>query len=364
MWRGAGALALAASALLVGFGGSPAQAASTLPITGTSWYWSEQVKPIGVVCPPPPLPQDPSQCVAPPGQVTALPAPDVPDGDLAVAAKNDGIDKVTALHIDLGAVPLGSTVKDATLRLVEDAKAGNINNTTNPKIIATPTDYFADGANANPLDQAPNMEQQPQTQGARTLVGTDGVWTFDITGQLNACLATGDPACGVGLRPPFTQGGSFEVVWFGLTSKDPTFTEANKPTVTATVVAGTEVTTTTVTVPLDTTPTQPSVTTSPPSDQQFTPGFVSVGSPLPATSATSTSTTTTPPKTGTAAPRIRRAAHVGKAPPLAFFLAALGLAALVGSSMVALGDAGEPVPARRGSVVQALERRGRASPVE
>ena len=40
-----------------------------------------------------------------------------------------------------------------------------------------------------------------------------------------------------------------------------------------------------------------------------------------------------------------------------FYLAFVGLAGLLGSSMYALGEGGEPVPARRGSVVRTLERR-------
>jgi hypothetical protein len=56
--------------------------------------------------------------------------------------------------------------------------------------------------------------------------------------------------------------------------------------------------------------------------------------------------------------------HIGKvkrAPPLAFYLAVLAFALLVGGSMVALGDAGEPVIERQGSVMRTLERRNPTS---
>jgi hypothetical protein len=368
--RTAGALALGASALLVGYGGGTAQAASTFPVTGISWYWASQAKPVGAICPPDPVPPNPALCVPPLGSPPApVPTPDVQAGDFAVAAKNDGIDKVAALHIDLASVPAGATVQDAVLRLIEDPGSTGAAQTT-AKIFATPTDYFADGATAQPLDQAPNMEKSPQTAGVRatqsdaTTAKVTNVWSFDVTGQLNACLAANEASCPLGLRPAFLQSGTYQVVWYGsAAATNTTFSDAVKPTVTATVVAGTGSTTTTAFIPPDTTPVQPSVNLPPtPEQQSFGQDFVSVGSPLPAVS-TPTSTTTTIARKAASAPRIRPIAHAKRALPLAFFLAALGAVALFGSGMVALGDLGEPVPARRGSVVRALERRAGGRPV-
>jgi hypothetical protein len=360
--RGAGALGLAASTLVFGYGGTPAQAASTLPATGASWYWSAQIQPIGAICPPPPLPQDPTQCQTPPGQVTALPAPDVPAGDIAVSAKNDGADKVAAIHIDLSSVPDGATITGASLRLVEDSAGGNLDQTT-AKVVATPTDYFADDGAGQPINQAPKMDGQPQVTGTRSADPTGATWTFDVSGQLNDCLKNFSFSCGIGLRPPSTAGGTFEVVWFGPKTQAATATQASKPSVTATIVTGTSDTTTTTFASVTTPTTFPSSSSTPSGTlpSSVTPSFVNVGQPLPSVTPPST-TATTVAKSTTPKLNIRRAAKVNHTPPLAFFLAALGLAALVGSSMVALGDAGDPVPARRGSVVRTLERRMGALP--
>ena len=46
-----------------------------------------------------------------------------------------------------------------------------------------------------------------------------------------------------------------------------------------------------------------------------------------------------------------------RALPWAFWLALIGVVALVGASTLALGDLGEPAVERRGSVLRTLERR-------
>jgi regulator of protease activity HflC (stomatin/prohibitin superfamily) len=59
-------------------------------------------------------------------------------------------------------------------------------------------------------------------------------------------------------------------------------------------------------------------------------------------------------------PPIKRTSTGGKpnkALPFAFFLAALGVIALLGSFMFTLGEAGDPVVARTGTVFRTLDER-------
>lgn len=345
-------------AVLIGYGGTPAGAADTFPAPASSWYWADQIQPLGAVCAPSPAPPD--ACVFPLGQAGQLPAPDVPKGDLAVSARNGGINKVAVVTVDLSAVPENATLSDAALRLVEDTSGGNQNTATNPAILATPVDYYASNQDARPIGEAPDMTGQPQKPGARALVGTDNVWTFDVTGLLNNCLANFNTSCGIGLRPPYIGSSqTFQAVWYGprtTTTDSPTVTPAKKPSVSATVVpgSGTETTTTTV----FTEPFEPSIVpTSPPVEEPLTTPFLSVGPPVSPPAVAPTSTTI--PFRRVTTPTVRRTS-TDRTPPVAFFLAALGLIGLLGSSMVALGPMGEPVPARRGSVLRTLERMGAA----
>jgi hypothetical protein len=332
--------------IAAGYGSGPARAADTYKASGTSWYWADQVQSIGVICPPDPVPQ---QCVPAVGQAGQLPSPDVPSGDMTVSVRNSSTNKLSALTIDLSSVPSGSSVTGATLKLVEDPAGGNSGQTGGATVVATGADYYAQNADARPINEAPNAVGTG-AEGKREMSGTDGVWTFDVTAVLNKCLADFTANCAVRLAPPAQPSGTYEVVWYGDRSTSPTASAANKPAVTATVVQG-EPTTTTPTFDTTSDTTLPSVTTTPATTSTSTSSFLSAGPPVPAPAVTTT--TTTRPRT----PTLRRVAKVDRVPPLGFYLAALGLAGLIGSSMYALGDDGEPVPPRRGSVVRTLERR-------
>src|SRR5947208_1412381 len=85
--RVASAAALGLGILVLGYGGGTARAADTYGVTGTSWYWADQLQSIGVICPPDPLPQD--ECAPAVGQAGQLPAPDVPMGDMVVNMRNN-----------------------------------------------------------------------------------------------------------------------------------------------------------------------------------------------------------------------------------------------------------------------------------
>lgn len=341
-----------AGALFIGYSGTPAQAATQFPAPSSSWYWADQIQPLGAVCAPAPAPPD--TCVFPLGQANSLPSPDVPAGDIAASARNNSINKVAAVTIDLSTVPENATLANATLRLVEDTTAsGNQNQATGATVLATPVDYYAADQDARPIGEAPDMSGQPQVQGVRAMSGTDGVWTFVVTGILNKCLEDFQLSCGVGLRPPTTGGGTFGVVWYGPRNASPTVTNEKKPSVSADVVPGSGTTTTTEAPPDDTFVPDvipPSSTSS--DDTSSTPAFLSVG---PAVAPPASAPTTTIPVRRIAGPSVQRAS-TDRTPPFAFFLAAIGLAGLLGSSMVALGDSGDPVPARQGSVMRTLER--------
>ena len=334
-----GVAAVASGLLVLVPGGSPA-GADTAAVNG-SWFWLDQ---------PPSVPgEGPVPAVGQPaGNIVP---PDVPSGDIAVTVRNDTSDKETYLHVDTSAIAPGSTVANFVLTLHEDtthpsagAQAAQIN--------ALPvSDFFADGGEARPYDERPHLAKGPVIAGKRS---DQGVWTFDITSVVSSWLSGDLPNNGVGLVPP---SGSFEVVWVGPGSSD----TADKPTATGDVT------------PLGpsseslgsagSTSTQASTgAAAPVSPTSSTGSFVSVGTPVIGT-ATSASVPTPAASTPPAVrlPVRRAVARTHGAPPVGFFLVGAGIITLVAAGLVALGELGEPLPARQGSVLRTLERRAIAS---
>src|SRR3954469_8276799 len=130
------ALVLMSMQLLVA---APLPALAEDSTVSAGWYFAEQPDPL-----PPPI-----------GTPAAVPPPDVPAGDWAVAAKpapsaDQQSDKETYLHVDLSAVPAGAKLSALKLTLKEDAAGANLNSAA-AVIEAHPvTDFFADGATASP----------------------------------------------------------------------------------------------------------------------------------------------------------------------------------------------------------------------
>jgi hypothetical protein len=309
--------------------------ADTAPVVGGSWYWFEQA-PRNVPNSPTPL-----------GFPAALPAPpDVPSGDLAVAIKGGdpgsgtdaADDKESFLHIDTAAIPTGSSVSRFKLTLKEDPNGRSLN-AANATIKAYPvTGFFADGVAAGSWEDRPSFDRT-LAEGAGTRA-PDGIWTFDLTGIVGKWVAGTLPNNGLAFVAAGVMPGTqpFQVVW--ATSPLPTTDGAFTPPE-STETPTTEVTSDTATIDSGPVVITPDVST---------PFVAPVETPVPTAAGP-----TIAPTGGRARPIARsRADH---ALPAAFFLAAIAVLGLVGTAVVALGEAGEPIAPRRGSVMRALERR-------
>ena len=314
---------------------SPTAARADSAAVNGSWYWADQPAPIPGSGPVPAVGQ-------PAGNLTP---PNVPAGDFAVAEHNSASNKETYLHVDTSAIATGSTVSNFVLTLTEDPSSLG-SQAADGLIVALPaTDFFADGAEARPYGERPSHVDKPAIAGKRS---TTGVWTFDISPIVNSWLSGSLSNNGLAM---VGTSGNFEVVWAGSNSS------AGKPTAMGDVSAGggsagsgsssgsisSAPSSSSGAAPVDTS-----------SSSGAAPPFLSVGSPTPASPLPTTVTTVAK---NTARPKLRRAASSHGAPPLGFFIIALGVVALAGSSMVALGDAGEPRPRRQGTVLRTLERR-------
>src|SRR5439155_5890563 len=122
----------AAAVVLAGLGRVAMADTPATPVTGGSWFWSQQIEP-------------------PPNTVQQrLPTPDVPANDFAVALRNGQSDKESFLHVDTSAIADGSTVSGFKLTLKEDTAApGNLNQTGAAIEARMVTDFFADGTAGN-----------------------------------------------------------------------------------------------------------------------------------------------------------------------------------------------------------------------
>jgi hypothetical protein len=312
---------LTAAAVSLCFFPTPASAAAA-PVTGGSWWWAEQ---------PEPLP-------APVGQPAGnVPAPEVPASDFAVAYKAGASDKTTAVHIDTSEIPTGSTVSSFTLTFLEDPAAQQVAADGAQIKAFAASSYFADGGQARPFSEVPAYDANGPSALGKV---NNHIWTFDITPIVAAWVAGTAPNNGVvlvGLGPD----PGFEVIWSG--SQPPPTTAGS------------------VTPPVGSTET-PSDGTGLGQTSPATPEAVAIGPDFAAPVVAPVLAPAAPaPATSAGASRIRVAGAVKKPQrglPPSFLLAGVMVIGLVGAAGVALGDAGEPALARKGSVVRTLERLG------
>ena len=302
---------------------APAAAAS-VQVTGGSWYALEGAS-------------APSSSPVP-VSVPALPTPDVPDGDFPVAVRAGQADRETFLHLDTSAIPHGATVPKLVLLLAEDANAANANADSARIEAAAVKSYFSDGSKGASFDARPDVDTA--TASAPGVRGADGTWTFDITpiAQKWADGTLANNGIGLVASSP-TPADTWEVVWIGTGARGPR-TEGS------------------VQVPA-----------APPANSSSSPA-------PPRASAATVELTAAPPLTpapAIAAPPVTALPEI-QTPPVhpiqtiaagrsshgiagALWLGLLLVLGFVLASMVALGEAGEPVLERRGSVLRALERR-------
>jgi hypothetical protein len=311
-----------------------ARAATKAAVTG-GYYWADQPAPA------------PSPIGQPAGN---LANPSVPTGDWAVAARNDQSNMETYIHIDLSAFPAGGTASSFILHVEEDTSATSAANTAGTAAIDAVVihEYYGDGVVARPYGERPEVPAGAvKVHGTRS---TTGDWTWDVTSFVSECLAKGETACGIGLLPGT---GTFQV---DLVGSDNPNTAGNlylpygegdvAPSSTTGTTADTSLTTTTT----DTTPTTTAPSVVPTTPTPTSPVTAAIDNPAPAPAA---------PRLVAPTPR-RTAATGGKADhalPFVFFLAGLGVVALLGASAVTLGEAGEPMPARSGRVFSKLDQR-------
>jgi hypothetical protein len=320
---------------------APAQTAATVPVTGGSWYWMEQV---GTVQPPAGTPAPP---VAPPG---ALPTPDVPAGDFPVAVVGGQPDKESFLQLDSSAIQPGSTVHSLVLTLHEDSAGGNISASTATIEARAVTGFMAGGAQGAPWVNRPQYDTTgPAVAGKRA---PDGTWTFELA-PIAARWASGDLSNnGLALVPAAPQQGqSYEVVWFGPGGAKPPATAGS------------------VDPPPPGSPeaqASSGVGASAAADQSAGPVSITADtSGAGLTTTASPSIGSTPPAVGASVPNprpqtptsVRTIGSSHRAPPWGFYLAILAVIALIGASTLSLGELGEPEPERQGGVLRTLERR-------
>jgi hypothetical protein len=334
---------LAATGMALGGPAGPAGAATTVQVTGGSWYYAGQT-------PSPPVV----------GQPAKSPTPEVPDTDFPVAAAAGQSNKETYLHIDTAAIPAGSTVASLKLVLSEDAAASSVAASL-AGIVAEPvTGFFVDGTKAAPYSERPSVDASVKAKGTRA---ADGTWTFDITAIANRWVSGQLANNGVALVPSGDPGQSFEVVWAGASPPPTTEGQVVPPAGASEQAAGGSGQPGTspsggLAAAGPTQPIEPDFATPVTAPTQLSPaappGAATVTGGATAGGATG--------KGGSAAAGRHRTGHASPAPPPAFWLGLAALVALVAAGAVALGDRGEPAPARQGSVLAVLERRRAARP--
>jgi hypothetical protein len=298
-------------------------------VTDGSWFWAGQ---------PDPLPQAGYQ---------PLPHPDVPAGEFAVGSRNGSSDKETYLHIDTSDWTTGTTVTRMVLKVKEDSAAGNANAMmADGKIQARAVvDYFGGGTEGAPYSQKPSTVKSDAADGKR---GDDGTWTFDITAIASKWASGTLTNSGIGLVPNATTSDNYQVVWQGASTMT-VEADVSGPTSSSGSQSGSEFPvfgsgSTSNTTPTAATPTGGGDITQPVS-----------GDTTPTTSAPATTTTSS--AKSVAEPRTHRTtAHSHHGLPAVFILVVLFILALVAAGAVALGELGEPIETRRGSVLRRLER--------
>ena len=324
-WLATPALSLGLVALFA----APAAAAS-VQVTGGPWYALETAS-------------APSSSPVP-VSVPALPTPDVPDGDFPVAVRAGQADRETFLHLDTSVIPHGATVPKLVLLLTEDANGGNANAESARIEALAVKSYFADGSKGASFDSRPDVDTSSAS--APGVRGAGGAWTFDITPIVQKWADGTLANNGIGLVASSpTPADTWEVVWIGTGAQGPR-TEG------------------TVQVPAPAPPpasgSSAAPTPAPAATVELTPAppltpAPAVASP-PATALPQIETPPVHPIQTIAAAGRSRHGIAG-----ALWLALLLVLGFVLASMVALGEAGEPVLERRGSVLRALERRAHTS---
>jgi len=310
---------------------APAQTSATVPVTGGSWYWQEQVGSVN----------GPTGPVAPP---SGLPAPDVPTGDFPVSVVGGQPDKESFLQLDSSAIPAGSTVSRLELKLTEDTTGGNLNASMATIEARAVTGFLASGDAGKPWASRPQYDTSgPGAPGKRD---ANGNWTFDLATIAAGWTSGQQSNNGIALVPAAPQQGqSYEVVWFGPGGAKPPTVEGSitppAPGTPAAEAAGIEST------PTDQSAAPVSITPDT-SGAGVTTETPSVAAPAPAAAAPAPAT-----RNPTA---VRAISSRHGAPPWGFYLAVLAVIALIGASTLSLGELGEPEPERQGGVLRALER--------
>ncbi|MDQ1402122.1 MAG: hypothetical protein QOG03_438 [Actinomycetota bacterium] len=317
-------------------GARGAAGSSAAPVTGGSWWWAEQPDPINNPGP------------APVGQPAGnqIP-PDVPEGDFVVAAKAGQVDKLSGLHIDTSAIPTGSTVSAFTLTLQEDKNANSLGGGTAVIKAYPAVDFFNDGSQARPTSEAPKYDVNGPSATAK--LTTNGTWVFDLQAIVQAWASGTVSNNGIVIAPGSDPSNNFEVVWSG----------AQPPPVTDGAFIA----------PAGSTDSSGGFDSS--ASLGGSGGSLDSGAATTSINPDFTTPVSAPTPSGTPAapPSVRppqsvSLGHIGKvkrAPTLPFLLAIVAFGVLVAGCMIALGDAGEPVIERRGSVMRTLERRNPSS---
>ena len=296
---------------------SPARAGQVM-VSG-SWYWAQQ---------PDPLPQ--------PIGTVPVPHPDVPGNDVAVSMLNGMADKVTYLGLDFSALPAGSTVSQAVLKLSEDPGGASLNQTAAKILIQPSKGFVASGSSGAPISQAPGADGGgPTAKGVRDAKGT---WTFDVTAVLAAEVGGAKPANGLAVIPD-PNSDNFQIVWKQASAA------VLDVTATPPAPAVTEAVTTAVS----------ELTTPPASDLGG-----SLGAPLAPLPSDTTPSSVAVPSTQqlAAAPaptRVRLTRHGRPGLTAPFGLAFAGIVVLALGTGAVLGERGEPVERRPGSVLRRIE---------
>lgn len=340
----------------------PASAASA-PVSKGSWYWREQIKSLDTPAGP---------VASPTGPITP---PDVPRGDLAVATQGGQSDKETYLHVDTSQIPAHSTIKAFSLTLKEDPGGGNSNTSGAKIVVLAVTGFSSDGVQAGAWADRPAVA----TTGASPpgVRGADGTWTFDIAPIVSRWSDGSLANNGVALVSA-SGAPDFEVVWT-TSSPAPASTGQFVPPPAAgsnqssTSSSGADTATSPAPAPVAVAPPPQPITltpspspapvalAAPPASSSASASPNDASSSASATPAPAIPSAPAPTSSGTLSPR-RASVRSHSATTGGFWIGVLAVLALAGLGMVTLGAVGDPVSARRGSVLRALETRGLSSP--
>jgi hypothetical protein len=311
---------------LVAVAAPPAWADSASPVVSYSnWYWSGKDGATATT----PLGNGP---FAAPDEASAIPA-----GDLGVAYTND-VDKVAALDFGLQSIPEGATVSKFLVVMPLDATASNLAAADGPKITACPAIApFEPAEGPTELSKAPAQAANVCVDG--TYNATAKTYTFDIASAADDWSA-GAPSNGIVIRPKLGESTQFNYAFQGrnaikvIAEYSSAATPVGPPAAAPPVDAGTAVAPPPSSFTTGTTPLAPAAPVSGP-----------VTAPAPQVM---------PPAAPVQVPAAPAAAVVAVdalRPAGGFWLALLGLAALLVLVGLVLGDPMDPV------VVDARRRR-------